>query len=89
MTNYGDRSTPENIAGTHLVRCAHMLMLQHKRLLTPEVNDFEDAFGPDLDATFYAYALRHAVQVAEMCRPFNNGKVGRAIKDFRVGSAGL
>lgn len=84
-TNYGDRSTPQNIAGTHLVRCIHMLMLQHARLLLPrQPMDWETTFGKDLDATFYAYTLRHSVQVAEMCRVFNPGKIGSAIKDFET-----
>lgn len=84
-TNYGDRGTPENIAGTHLTRCVHMLLLQFKRLLVPRPlfgMDDEATFGPEFDATFYAYALRHAVQVAEMCRPLNPDKINRAIATF-------
>jgi hypothetical protein len=82
-TNYADRGTPENIAGTHLTSCVHMLLLQFKRLLVPRppfVTDDEATFGPD--ATFYAYALRHSVQLAEMCRPFNPHKINRAIATF-------
>ena len=84
-TNYGDRGTPENIAGAHLTRCVHMLLLQFKRLLVPRPlfgMDDEATFGPEFDATFYAYALRHSVQVAEMCRPFNPDKINRAIATF-------
>jgi hypothetical protein len=84
-TNYGDRGTPENIAGTHLTRCVHMLLLQFKRLLVPRPpsgRDDEATFGPEFDATFYAYALWHSVQVAEMCRPFNPDKIDRAIATF-------
>jgi hypothetical protein len=65
-TNYGDRGAPENIAGTHLTRCVHMLLLQFKRLLVPRpplgMDDDEATFGPEFDATFFAYALRHSVQ---------------------------
>jgi hypothetical protein len=85
-TNYGDRRTPENIAGTHLTRCAHMLLLQFKRLLVPRRPfgmDDEATFGPEFDATFYAYALRHSVQVAGMCRPFDPDKIDRAIATFQ------
>jgi hypothetical protein len=84
-TNHGDRGTPENIALTHLTRCVHMLLLQFKRLLVPRPpfgTDDEATFGPEFDATFYAYALRHSVQVAEMCRPFNPDKINRAIATF-------
>jgi hypothetical protein len=85
-TNYGDRGAPENIAGTHLTRCVHMLLLQFKRLLVPRpplgMDDDEATFGPEFDATFFAYALRHSVQVAEMCRPFNRDKINRAIATF-------
>jgi hypothetical protein len=62
-----------------------MLLLQFKRLLVPRRpfgDDDEATFGPEFDATFYAYALRHAVQVAEMCRPFNPDKINRAIATF-------
>jgi hypothetical protein len=84
-TNLGDRGTPENIAGTHLTRCVHMLLLQFKRLLVqrpPFVMDDEATFGPEFDAMFYAYALWHSVHVAEMCRPFNPHKINRAIATF-------
>jgi hypothetical protein len=84
-TNYGARGTPENIAGMHLTRCVQMLLLQFKRLLVPRPPfgmDEEATFGTELDATFYAYALRHAVHVAEMCRPFNPSKINRAIATF-------
>ena len=84
-SNYGDRGTPEHIAGTHLTRCAHMLLLQFKRLLVPRPPfgmDDEATFGHEFDAMFYAYALRHSVQVAEMCRPFNPNKINRAIATF-------
>jgi hypothetical protein len=84
-TSYGDHGIPENIAGTHLTRCAHMLLMQFKRLLVPRPPfgmDDEATFGPEFDATFYVYALRHSVQVAEMCRPFNPDSINRAIATF-------
>lgn len=69
-----------------MIRCVHMLMMQFQRLVVPRPTepgaDLEAVFDPGLDATFYAYALRHSVQVAEMCRVFNPGKIGRAIKAF-------
>jgi hypothetical protein len=84
-TNHGARGTPENVAGMHLTRCVQMLLLQFKRLLVPRPPfgmDDEATFGPELDATFYAYALRHTVHVAEMCRPFSPSKINPAIATF-------
>jgi hypothetical protein len=82
-TNWGDRNTAENRAGTQLTICVHLLLMQLQRLVRPRHDfDIEAVFDPVLDAILYAYALRQTVQVAEMCRAFNPGKIGRAVKDF-------
>jgi hypothetical protein len=90
ITNWGDRSTPKNRAIWHFNRCALMFVMQYQRLLLPKATAsaadprvrFDAFFAKSLDATLYAYALRNVVQMAELTRPANPGKIGRAIKDF-------